>query len=147
MSRHKKILVAVEPNAEANHVLELAKDYIEDGTTYAVVSVVPPMTAYYGGPAGMSEIGSLGQYDREMVEATEKNLSDAVAAVNLDPRHARVVRGHPADELCSIAEDEGFDLIVIGTHTRGLLRLLLGSTAAGVLHGATCDVMLVRVPS
>ena len=146
MARHQKILIAVEPNAEANHVLELGKDYVDEATTYAVVTVVPPMQAYYGGPAGMSQISALGEHDREMAELTENHLRKMVAVVGLDSSKARVVRGHAADELCAIADDESFDLIVIGTHTRGRLRRLLGSTAAGVLHGAECDVMLVRVP-
>jgi universal stress protein A len=37
------------------------------------------------------------------------------------------------------------DLIVIGTHGRHGLGLLLGSTANGVLHGVKRDVLAVRV--
>ena len=37
------------------------------------------------------------------------------------------------------------DLIVVGSHGRYGLALLMGSTANGVLHGATCDVLAVRV--
>jgi len=34
---------------------------------------------------------------------------------------------------------------VVGSHGRHGLALLLGSTANGVLHGASCDVLAVRV--
>ncbi len=37
------------------------------------------------------------------------------------------------------------DLIVLGTHGRHGLGLILGSTANGVLHGASCDVLAVRI--
>ena len=37
------------------------------------------------------------------------------------------------------------DLIVVGSHGRHGIALLLGSTANGVLHGAPCDVLAVRV--
>ena len=37
------------------------------------------------------------------------------------------------------------DLIVLGTHGRHGLGLLLGSTASGVLHGCPCDVLTVRI--
>ncbi|TNF89176.1 MAG: universal stress protein, partial [Gammaproteobacteria bacterium] len=40
---------------------------------------------------------------------------------------------------------KGADVIVVGSHGRHGLALLLGSTANGVLHGATCDVLAVRV--
>ncbi|MEO1899758.1 MAG: universal stress protein, partial [Methylococcales bacterium] len=37
------------------------------------------------------------------------------------------------------------DLIVVGSHGRHGLALLLGSTANGVLHHAVCDVLAVRL--
>jgi universal stress protein A len=37
------------------------------------------------------------------------------------------------------------DLIVMGTHGQSGLKLLLGSTANSVLHGAGCDILAVRV--
>ena len=43
------------------------------------------------------------------------------------------------------ANAKGADLIIVGSHGRHGLALLLGSTANGVLHGATCDVLAVRV--
>ena len=42
-------------------------------------------------------------------------------------------------------EEAGADIIVVGSHGRHGLALLLGSTANGVLHGASCDVLAVRV--
>ena len=41
--------------------------------------------------------------------------------------------------------DKRFDLIVVGSHGRHGLALLLGSTANDVLHGAPCDVLAVRL--
>ena len=44
-----------------------------------------------------------------------------------------------------IAEEHAVDLIVIGSHGRHGLQRILGSTASGVLHTATCDVLAVRI--
>jgi universal stress protein A len=44
-----------------------------------------------------------------------------------------------------MAVERGADLIVIGSHGRHGLQLLLGSTANGVLHLSECDVLAVRV--
>ena len=43
------------------------------------------------------------------------------------------------------AKEQTCDLIVVGSHGRHGLALLLGSTANDVLHGAPCDVLAVRL--
>ncbi|MEZ5528918.1 MAG: universal stress protein [Porticoccaceae bacterium] len=43
------------------------------------------------------------------------------------------------------AIDNNVDLIVVGSHGRHGLSLILGSTATGVLHGSQCDVLAVKV--
>jgi universal stress protein A len=53
--------------------------------------------------------------------------------------------GSPKAEITRVAEEQGVDLIVVGSHGRLGLELLLGSTANGVLHAAKCDVLAVRV--
>jgi universal stress protein A len=56
-----------------------------------------------------------------------------------------MVWGSPKSEICLLAEREQVDLIVVGSHGRHGLSLLLGSTANSVLHYARCDVMAVRL--
>jgi universal stress protein A len=47
--------------------------------------------------------------------------------------------------ILKTARELGADLIVVGSHGRHGLALLLGSTANAVLHGAPCDVLAVRI--
>lgn len=58
------------------------------------------------------------------------------------PNASRVVTvGDPAYEIVQFAEKNGVDLIMMPTHGYGTFRsLLLGSTAAKVLHDAHCPV-------
>ena len=53
--------------------------------------------------------------------------------------------GHPRQEIHRVTEEQSCDLIVVGSHGRHGLALLLGSTANDVLHGAPCDVIAVRL--
>lgn len=47
--------------------------------------------------------------------------------------------------ILKYAEDEGIDLIVVGTRGRtGIKRMLLGSMASGVVAFAHCPVMVVK---
>ena len=64
---------------------------------------------------------------------------------NIPVSHTHVVVGAAADEIHAAAEKLGSDLIVIGTHGRSGMRLLLGSTANAVLHGVKTDVLAVKV--
>jgi nucleotide-binding universal stress UspA family protein len=53
--------------------------------------------------------------------------------------------GRTAPEICAAATEIGADLIVMGTHGRGLLgRTLLGSVAEAVVRQAAIPVMTVR---
>jgi nucleotide-binding universal stress UspA family protein len=67
-----------------------------------------------------------------------------------DPRLAvahRLAEGDPAEEILRAAGDLPADLIVMGTHGRGgLSRLLMGSTAEGVMRKAPCPVLTVKAP-
>jgi nucleotide-binding universal stress UspA family protein len=53
--------------------------------------------------------------------------------------------GVPSNEIVKFAEEEGIDLIVMGTHGwTGFKHLILGSTAENVVRIAGCPVLTVR---
>lgn len=68
-----------------------------------------------------------------------------------DPRVTaglRLAEGNPVEEIVRAAREVGADLVVMGTHGRGgLSRLLMGSTADGVMRTAPCPVLTVKAPA
>ena len=59
----------------------------------------------------------------------------------------RLVNGDPATEIVRLAEEEGVDMIVLGTHGRtGLYRLLMGSVAEAIVRRAMCPVLTFKQP-
>ena len=57
----------------------------------------------------------------------------------------RAVAGVPFKQICRLADEENFQLIVIGTHGRtGLSHLLIGSTAERVVQHASCPVLSIK---
>jgi nucleotide-binding universal stress UspA family protein len=57
------------------------------------------------------------------------------------------VVGSPFSEILRYAEEQQVDLIVIGTHGRGLIgHMFLGSVAERVVRRAPCPVLTVRHP-
>ena len=56
--------------------------------------------------------------------------------------------GHPVEQILKAAEDEGCDMIVLGTHGKGFLRqTFLGSVAGSVLERTRKPVFIVPLPS
>jgi nucleotide-binding universal stress UspA family protein len=53
--------------------------------------------------------------------------------------------GNPAETILEVAEAEGVDLIVLGSHGRsGLGRFLLGSVSSQVSSHAACSVLIAK---
>ncbi len=70
------------------------------------------------------------------------------AALEFGTRGVQVVpvlrEGSAEDEILAVAEEQGVDLIVVGTHgRRGLTRALLGSVSESVLRDAKVPVLVV----
>ena len=73
------------------------------------------------------------------------NLESMALEHKLNNVSALVEFGRPTDLIVEVAERENIDLIVLGSHGKHGVALLLGSTADGVLHHAQCDVLAVRI--
>jgi universal stress protein A len=85
------------------------------------------------------------ELDQELQALAETRLRETAQQYGLadHPRHVR--HGSTRREILQLAEEENVDLVVVGSHGRSGIQLLLGSTANAVLHGAPCDVLAVRV--
>lgn len=86
--------------------------------------------------------------ERTLADSLKERLADlpaAAAHVAEFPPLIRVRNGRPAAEILETAEDEGADLIVLGTHGRqGVARALMGSVAEAVVRQAACPVVIVH---
>lgn len=80
------------------------------------------------------------------IELDRKSAESFYVMTVIPPERVTVLYGRPAAEINAHAEQVRADLIVVGSHGRqGMSRVMLGSTANGVLHGATCDVLTIRI--
>jgi universal stress protein A len=88
-------------------------------------------------------IDQVSEYD--LLEAERIKLTALGAKFGVDPADLWLIWGVPKDEIVQLAEKIAADLIVVGSHGRHGLALLLGSTANGVLHHAPCDLLAIRI--
>lgn len=81
----------------------------------------------------------------EFIAAAKTRLTTLATKLGIAEADQYLEVGSPKLEIIRVAKDIKADLIVIGSHGRHGLALLLGSTANGVMHHATCDVLAVRL--
>jgi nucleotide-binding universal stress UspA family protein len=84
----------------------------------------------------------------EIEDAVRETLSGKTAELLREvPEVELNVVQHPSPgrALVELAEDEGVDLVILGSHGRsGLSRAFLGSVAERVVRHAPCPVLVVR---
>ena len=78
----------------------------------------------------------------------EKVRLQAMLPRNYDKKvriETEVLIGSATREIANFARQKEADLIIAGTHgRRGLTRMLMGSTAEGLLRHAPCQVLVVK---
>lgn len=142
MQSYQKIVTAIDLSEESALVVERANSIAtRNEAELHVVHVIEPLSLAYGGDIPMDFSGVQDQ----LQEQAEKQLAAFGERYAIPPERLHLMIGRPESQIHQIAEDINADLIVVGSHGRQGLALILGSTANGVLHGAHCDVLAVRV--
>lgn len=147
----KKILFPTDFGESAEEALRyaamLASQYDAELTMMHVVSL------FSDGPATAEEqISEMEQYADKFADQLHQQADEFIdrAIEHESYRHLNmkklIVRGFsPNQEVVRVVEQEGVDLIVMGTYGRGGVRhMLFGSTAEQVVRTANCPVLTVR---
>ncbi len=142
MSDYRRILLAVDLTDESRRVAHRATALATAANAELhVAHAIEPLTFAYGGDIAMD----LSSVQDQIHAQARSHLADFAASFDIPEQRRHLVFGRAESEIHRIAESEEMDLIVVGSHGRHGIALLLGSTANGVLHGASCDVLAVRV--
>ena len=143
---YKHVMAAVDLSDEANQVLDEAKRIAEDhGAKLSLITVVKPLTQVYGGLDMAAYTQASVNFEREAQSQAVEQLKTMGAGIGVAADDVHAVIGAPAPQIVDTSKDLGVDLIVVGSHGKHGLGLLLGSTANGVLHHAECDVLTIRI--
>ena len=145
MSIYKKILIALDFQGDNAEVIAKGTSIAEvNKAEVMLVHVNEPLVMAYAAD-GMSWSDQVVMLETSIRQEAQKKMAETGARLSLPPESCITREGRPATEIHELAKEKSIDLIVMGTHGQSGLKLLLGSTANSVLHGATCDVLAVRV--
>jgi universal stress protein A len=144
MSDYQHILMAVDFSEQGVYVAEKARSlayrYQAKLSIIHVLDNIPMPDTNYGTVIPLNQDSS-----NELLEAEKAKLMKFGNQLNVDLANRWMLWGVPKQEIIHIAVQEQVDLIVVGSHGRHGLALLLGSTANSVLHHAKCDVLAIRL--
>ena len=145
MTDYTRILVAIDFSGAADTVITRATDIARRNNAplhlIHVVEYLPPIDIAYEPAVSASWVMD----EDEMVQQAKTSLGNLCVKHELRNVEEVVVVGTPKHEISQYARDKKCDLVVLGSHGRHGIGLLLGSTANGVLHDMPCDVLAVKV--
>jgi len=139
--RHIVLGLDLHPDCDltiAKKAQGLAKQF---GAKLTVVHAVEHINSYGIGQAypGVLDI------EEELVKVATAELAKVCAELDIPLENQLVAVGSPRMVLFDVVEEKNADLVIVGSHGRHGLELLLGSTANAVLHNAECDVLALRI--
>ncbi len=145
MSLYNHVLLAADfTNHSDNNVAHKAKAIAEcNQAMLSIVHIVDNL------PIAEASYGPVIPFDvditDELMKASKQQLAKLATGLGVPENRQWLEIGSPKMEIVRIADENDVDLIIVGSHGRHGLALLLGSTANGVLHHAKCDVLAVRL--
>lgn len=142
MSHYQHILLATDFSNSSQQVIEKAREIASD--CQARVSLIH-VVEYYQHEFNVDVYLPNLNLEQELIDQAGNHLQQVAREVDLPDASCLVEVGVPKHEIVRIADEQQCDLIILGSHGRHGLALLMGSTANGVLHHANCDVLAVRI--
>ena len=145
MSDYSHILAAVDFSASADRVLSKAiKIANRDKAKLSLLHVVeymPPIDSAFDPML----TGNWMLDEDTLVENARQTLIKFSDRHELKNVELEVQLGTPKQEITRYIEDHKCDLVILGSHGRHGLNILLGSTANALLHAMPCDILTVKV--
>lgn len=141
MAKYRKILVAVDGSESSNNAFRQACRIARDDKSWVTVLTALPLFEDQFDVLGMKEKAT-----RTLLEEGEKILTGIIRLAKEEDTIIRPMlkKGSPFEVILDTAEEDNYDLIVMGR--RGISRIeraLVGSATANVIAHSSRDVLVV----
>lgn len=137
----KKILVPVDFSENSKKILEAAGYF--SGKCEAQLHAVFVVQSFDDYSGFFVPHMPVAKFEEEMVQAAEQKMESFLAGMK--DIKAKVLVGDVAEEIIRHAEENGMDMIVMGTHGyKGLEKVMFGSVAEKVVRSSPCPVLTIN---
>jgi universal stress protein A len=142
MGVYSKILLVVDLTEDSEQIALRAKAIASScGAGISLLHVVEYVPVE---PMGETLLPAV-QIEEELVARARERLARLAERLGLDAARREVATGNIKAEIVRAAEEQGVDLIVLGSRERHGLSIMVNFTEDTVLHAAPCDVLAVRL--
>jgi nucleotide-binding universal stress UspA family protein len=151
-----KILYATDLSKNSSYAFLYATDMAKrHDAKIVILHAVESVPAYVNAYVGIT-VDTQQKQQVETIEEIKRHLQEFCkkAEAQIGPPCVSLIskilvpRGHPPEEILNAADEEGCDVIVLGTHGKGFLaHTFLGSVSSAVLHRTRKPVFIIPLPS
>jgi len=143
MANYSRILVAVDLASHADLLCSKGGELAQlSGAELYLTHVIEPIIS----DSAFDTMPPLPvDFDDVMLQRAREVLRQLGDKHGIDKQRQFLEIGVTKREIMRVASELDADLLIVGSHGRHGVGLLLGSTANAVLHHAHCDVLAVRI--
>jgi universal stress protein A len=145
MSTYSHILAAIDLTDSAEQILRKAQELVLSNKTALTIIHTIDYLPYMGFGETALITPTYTIPNEELINNARAPIEQLLKKLNMRDTNVVYEFGNAANEIVHFAKENNVDLIVLGSHGRHGVKLLLGSTANAVLHHADCDVLAVRI--
>jgi universal stress protein A len=142
MAGYQKLLVLLDLSDDSEQVVVAGRDLA--AYTHAKLVLLHVVEFVPVEPMGESLMPTM-QIEEELIQRSQQKLVQLAVQLGVGDATVRVEAGNTKAEVLRVAAEEKPDLIVVGSHERHGLAILVNFTEDTVLHAAPCDVLAVRL--
>ena len=142
MAGYQKLLVLLDLSDDSDRVAIAARNVAAGPAASIVMLHVVEFVPVE--PMGESLMPTV-EIEGELMQRSDERLRQLAVRLGFDGARLRVEAGNTKAEILRVAAEEQPDLIVLGSHERHGLAILINLTEDTVLHAAHCDVLAVRL--
>ncbi len=126
-------------------VIHVIPDLLETYSSEAGITVSDHMDKNQKNEFNKEAMDDAKQVVQERIRHTSKKVLKEIPFCPLAEGKIIIKTGNPVDQIVNVAEQNNFDLVIMGTHGHEKIEdILIGSTAQGVIRDSKIPVLVAR---